>query len=247
MSPSIRSLRNVKDGLFASNTGIMWAPRIRYFTITKSNNFCSSGPSILSYTDDDMSTSESRRDKFRDIIGYTTTPEGSTYETFNAEVLHKDYKGSFDRDTVFRGEKLHLTFAAVTLGPKAVTALKKTGKPTPASGKTMSHLWNLDHSTVGSVAAIGILTRWVASADLHLTAKGAQTGINWQADLEDYIEYLQTGLDQRKASVLRIFREWDEIFFPDSETSLAGDGASDEDHEKEKQCVMDLLREDEEE
>ncbi|KAJ7646323.1 hypothetical protein DFH06DRAFT_997636, partial [Mycena polygramma] len=132
-------------------------------------------------------------------------------------------------------------------GPKAVTDLKKTGKPTPASGKTMWHLWNLDHSIVGSVAAIGILMRWVASADLHLTAKGAQTGINWQADLEDYIEYLQTGLEQRKASVLRIFREWDEIFFPDSETSLAGDGASDKDHEKEKQSVMDLLREDEEE
>ncbi|KAJ7646326.1 hypothetical protein DFH06DRAFT_1424239, partial [Mycena polygramma] len=60
-----------------------------------------SGTSILSCTDDDMSTSESHRDlNFRDIIGYTT-PEGSTYETFNAEVLHKNYKGSFDRDTVF--------------------------------------------------------------------------------------------------------------------------------------------------
>ncbi|KAJ7622627.1 hypothetical protein DFH06DRAFT_1340806 [Mycena polygramma] len=104
---------------------------------------------------------------------------------------------------------------------------------------------NLDHSTVGS--APGILTRWVASADFHLAAKGAQTGINWKADLENYVEYLQTGLDQRKASVLRIFREWDELFFPDSETGLAGDGARDAHHEKEKQNTTDLLRDDEEE
>ncbi|KAJ7201090.1 hypothetical protein GGX14DRAFT_571664 [Mycena pura] len=207
------------------------------------------GPNIFSGNDTDLATSESRRDKFQAMIGHTTTPEGaSRYETFNVPLLHKDYNRSFDINTVFRGEKPQLVFAAIAFGPGSVTNLKRTGKPTPATSKYMARIWGLRNSTPGCIAGSTIFARWAASADVEFTPRGAETGIDWQADLERYIEYLQNGLNKRKASVLNIFREWDELFFPDSETSLAGTCGDDEDHvEKQMRDVMDLLNADEEE
>ncbi|KAJ7834868.1 hypothetical protein B0H14DRAFT_3142229, partial [Mycena olivaceomarginata] len=164
------------------------------------------GPEIFDCTTADLSTSESRRDKFRKQIGYVEDAEGkSHYEAFNVDLLHKDYNGSFDIKTVFRGAALHLAFADLTRGPKAVTAMKTADKPIQATGKCVSQLWHLDHSTPGCIAAAGILIRWAASADTELTPRGAETGINWQGDFEKYIAYLQNGLDKRKASVLKIF------------------------------------------
>ncbi|KAJ7115474.1 hypothetical protein C8R44DRAFT_535238, partial [Mycena epipterygia] len=119
---------------------------------------------------------------------------------FNVEILHKNYNGSLDVDKVFRGPKLHLVFACVMRGPAAGRAMKTAGTPTQATGKCVAQLWSLRHGTPGSISACALL----------LTPRGAETGINWQADLEKYIKYLQNGLDKRKASVLRIFSEWDE-------------------------------------
>ncbi|KAJ7651756.1 hypothetical protein B0H17DRAFT_1215216 [Mycena rosella] len=89
--------------------------------------------------------------------------------------------------------------------------------------------------------------RWAVSADTTLTVQGVQTGINWHADLEKCIQYLQNGLDRHKASVLKLFREWDELFFPNSETSLACNN-DDKDHEDQTmKDVMNMLDADEEE
>ncbi|KAJ7892471.1 hypothetical protein B0H14DRAFT_3126061 [Mycena olivaceomarginata] len=192
------------------------------------------GPEIFDCTTADLSTSESRRDKFRKQIGYVEDAEGkSHYEAFNVDLLHKDYNGSFDIKTVFRGAALHLAFAGLTRGPKAVTAMKTADKPIQATGKCVSQLWHLDHSTPGCIAAAGILVRWAASADTEPTPRGAETGINWQADFEKYIAYLQNGLDKRKASVLKIFH-----------CSLAATEGGEDHADKD---VMDLLNADEEE
>ncbi|KAJ7766859.1 hypothetical protein B0H16DRAFT_1791371 [Mycena metata] len=156
-------------------------------------------PEVFNCAATDVLTSESRRDKFRKQIGYVEQPGGkSKYETFKVDLLHKNYNGKFDVDTVFRGDALHLAFAGVTHGPGAVTALKASGQPTQATGKCVSQLWHLTNSTPGSISASGILARWAVSADIELTPRGAQTGIDWQGDLEKYIEYLQNGLNKRK-------------------------------------------------
>ncbi|KAJ6492673.1 hypothetical protein DFH09DRAFT_1338128 [Mycena vulgaris] len=60
-------------------------------------------------------------------------------------------------------------------------------------------------------------------------------------------KYLQKGLNKRKASVLRIFREWDEISFPDTDPILGANGNGGDDAEKQMQDAMDLLNADEEE
>ncbi|KAJ6592903.1 hypothetical protein B0H19DRAFT_975627, partial [Mycena capillaripes] len=139
------------------------------------------GPEIFDCTTADLSTSEARRDKFRDQIGYVEDAEGKPhYEALNVDLLHKDYNGSYNIKTVFRSPALHLAFAGLTRGPKAVTAMKTANKPIQATGKCVSQLWHLDHGTPGCIAATGILVRWAASADIELTPRGAETGINWQ-------------------------------------------------------------------
>ncbi|KAJ6469089.1 hypothetical protein DFH09DRAFT_955340, partial [Mycena vulgaris] len=107
--------------------------------------------------------------------------------------------------------------------------------------------WALQHCTPGSIAGTATFARWAASADANLSACVAQTGIDWHSDLEKYIQYLRSGLDKRKASVLNLFREWDELFFPESETSLAGKNADDDGAERAMKDVMELLDADAEE
>lgn len=67
------------------------------------------GSDIYDCTSADLSTSESRRDKFRTWIGYVEDDEGNVnYEAFNVDLLHKIFNGSFDINIVFRGPALHL-------------------------------------------------------------------------------------------------------------------------------------------
>ncbi|KAJ6528490.1 hypothetical protein B0H19DRAFT_1243025 [Mycena capillaripes] len=146
------------------------------------------GPEIFDCTAADLSTSEARRDKFHEQIGYVEDAEGKPhYEAFNVDLLHKDYNGSYNIKTVFRSPALHLV-------------------------------------------------RWAASADIELTPRSAETGINWQGNLEKYIEYLQNGLDKRKTSVLKIFH-----------SSLAVTDGGEDHTEKHVQDVMNLLNADDEE
>jgi len=45
---------------------------------------------------------------------------------------------------------------------------------------------------------------------------GANTGINYGKDFDEYLEILLTGLHKKKRSILNVFREWDRVIFPTS-------------------------------
>jgi hypothetical protein len=49
---------------------------------------------------------------------------------------------------------------------------------------------------------------------MEFQEEGVESGIRWHDLFDEYFEYLQLGLDQRKASVLKTFRIWDAEFFP---------------------------------
>ena len=49
---------------------------------------------------------------------------------------------------------------------------------------------------------------------------GTNTGINYGKDFEEYLEILMTGLRKKKKSILNVFRQWDRIIFPNSDSSL---------------------------
>ena len=58
--------------------------------------------------------------------------------------------------------------------------------------------------------------QWALLQDDHLQETGTQTGIDWLAQFEAYLAYLEVGLAESKASVLHIFRVWDKTLFPHS-------------------------------
>ncbi|KAJ6528791.1 hypothetical protein DFH09DRAFT_935089 [Mycena vulgaris] len=177
-----------------------------------------SGPEIFDCTAADLSSIESRRDKFRQMIGYVDSDDGSSrYELFNVPLLHKSYSGKIDVHTVFRGPMLHLVSP---LSHGCGCLLRVIYVP----GVRSDYPWipgGYRHekgrqTSPGNRAntALRPPARWATSADANLSARGAQTGINRHSDLEKYIQYLQSGLDKCKASVLNLFREWCELFFP---------------------------------
>jgi len=56
--------------------------------------------------------------------------------------------------------------------------------------------------------------RWALSADVEFQEEGAESGIRWHDIFDEYFQYLQVGLNQRKASVLQTFGLWNAEFFP---------------------------------
>lgn len=51
---------------------------------------------------------------------------------------------------------------------------------------------------------------------------GNNTGINYAKDFDEYLQILLTGLRKKKKSILDLFREWDAVVFPNSDSSLVG-------------------------
>ncbi|KAJ7120387.1 hypothetical protein C8R44DRAFT_877817 [Mycena epipterygia] len=128
-------------------------------------------------------------------------------------ILHKDFHGAFVIDIVFLNPKLHLVFGTIVRGVSAVPLLK-AGKSPTVHAETNDQIWGLQHTTPGDIASSAIAARFAVSADDSLRENSTATGINWAADHEMYVKYLTTGIEKRKASVLKIFRVWNEIFFP---------------------------------
>jgi hypothetical protein len=62
--------------------------------------------------------------------------------------------------------------------------------------------------------------RWALSSDEHLQSRGNNTGIDYGKDFEEYLELLITGLQQKKKSILNVFRVWDRVIFPNSDSML---------------------------
>ncbi|KAJ7143961.1 hypothetical protein C8R44DRAFT_601429 [Mycena epipterygia] len=186
------------------------------------------GPDIFDCTSNDLLTSKSRSDKFRRQIGWIPDDEASEdgkYDPWVVDLLHRDFRGKFDLDTVFLSPKLHLIFAAIVRGVSAV-ALLKDGRSPIVQAETNDQIWGLQYTTPGDIAASAIAGRFALSADESLRENGTAMGINWAADYEMYLKYLTTGLDKRKASVLKIFRVWDDIFFP-GRSAASGTNGSD--------------------
>ncbi len=87
--------------------------------------------------------------------------------------------------------------------------------------------------------------RWALSADDTLHEVGSSTGIRYFNDFEEYLTILETGLRQKKKSVLNIIKQWDEKIFPDSSSSLVRTGENPGSIGLKK--AMDLLAADSEE
>jgi len=63
-------------------------------------------------------------------------------------------------------------------------------------------------------------------------------------DYEEYLEILTTGLLKKKKSILHVFREWDRIIFPHSDSTMAGEN---KDSSSGLKTAMQMLEDDESE
>ncbi|KAJ7267360.1 hypothetical protein C8J57DRAFT_1616055 [Mycena rebaudengoi] len=104
------------------------------------------------------------------------------------------------------------------------TALAMMHNLPGSHNQTVYHLWGLNKTTPGAIAACTVLAIWTLLADERLQTKGAITGIDWLARFEFYLKYLTIGLEERRVSVINIFKVWDTKFFPDSDASMASHG-----------------------
>jgi hypothetical protein len=154
-------------------------------------------------------------------------------------------------------------FTSIIHGLLAVVALNQ-GLPIGTRNETMYKLWGLNHTTPGAIAGSAVLVhvsvfplrfemmlksvqaRWALSQDDYLQERGVSTGINWLSKFESYLNYLLQGLHQHKASVLNIFQVWDETFFPNANTSLAGKCGQSSNNEESMRNALEAWNADEE-
>jgi hypothetical protein len=66
---------------------------------------------------------------------------------------------------------------------------------------------------------------WALSSDTCLWSRGDHTNIDYDALFDQYLEILTVGFREKNRSILNVFKEWDRIIFPNSESSLGGGNA----------------------
>ena len=74
---------------------------------------------------------------------------------------------------------------------------------------------------------------------------GTNTGINYGKDFEEYLKILMKGIWKKKKSVLNIFREWDWVIFPNSDSSLVSGVGQDQNAISGLKTALDMLEADE--
>lgn len=62
--------------------------------------------------------------------------------------------------------------------------------------------------------------RWALSADESLQEVGSSTGIRYFNDFEEYLTIIETGLKQKKKSIINVIKQWDKKIFPETASSL---------------------------
>ncbi|KAJ3488400.1 hypothetical protein NLJ89_g11619 [Agrocybe chaxingu] len=186
--------------------------------------------SILGVSDNDLLNAPERLEKFKHLIGWVPNGRGGgSYSTVDVAILHKNYSG---------------LFVAIIRGPEAGKQFMGGVVSNPKT-ETMASIHRLRHTTPGAIATVSIFARWALSGDECLQPVGARTGIKYFSDYEDYLSLLTKGLRKKKMSTVAIFREWDRLVFPDTDSSLVG--CSESNRKDGLKRAMDLLDADYEE
>ncbi|KAJ7318313.1 hypothetical protein DFH08DRAFT_714777 [Mycena albidolilacea] len=197
-----------------------------------------SHPDLFDCTSRQFSTPEGRSE-FRELIGRREDDDGlSFYDTTNVPILHKNYNGEFDVDTFMLHPAL-FTHATIMKGPSTATAIKNSTSAPKC--ESVQELWRVRKTTPGMIAANAVWLRWVHSEDSQFTPLGNATGIDWRKEFEFYLNYLTNGLIKKKKCVERIFRIWDQKFYPNSDEGMARGADTLTRTEASQQAAMEAL------
>ncbi|KAJ6566919.1 hypothetical protein B0H19DRAFT_1258097 [Mycena capillaripes] len=164
--------------------------------------------------------SDTIRAGLTDLIGRKKNAEGKlAYHHLAAPVLHSDRSSSHNPE-MFLHNKLVMHIADAILFGKQKSRALATGTASTSGSKCMQEIHQITCTTPGLVRNAGVLTLWTLSADTSLKKYGQQTAVNWHLIGEQIHEWLLNGLCNRHEPVLRLFREWDDELFPDTEANL---------------------------
>ncbi|KAJ7760760.1 hypothetical protein B0H14DRAFT_2461105 [Mycena olivaceomarginata] len=195
------------------------------------------GAAIFDCSPADLLVPEDRLKQFRDQIGWYVDDAGSgAYSSLDVPILHADWAGEYDFKTCFlnpclmRVRETTTLYIALIRGPSAATTQLKHDKAKAGSevilsiGKceNMEHIFIMDHTEPGAIAGSAVLAIWALSADTSLRDRGDRTSIDYGARFDQYLEILLVGLREKSESILNIFKEWDRVVFPNSESGYAG-------------------------
>ncbi|KAJ7119999.1 hypothetical protein C8R46DRAFT_1019898 [Mycena filopes] len=207
------------------------------------------GAAIFDCSCTDLLDPDTRLDKFKDLIGWLVEEETSgSYSSLEVPILHDRWAGDYDLHTCFLNPALMRLFVALIRGPSAATILltlqKKNGtdavSATVPRSDNLEAILNITHTEPGAIAGSAVLAIWALSADIDLKARGDRTHIDYEARFDEYLEILTTGLSQKSASILNIFKEGDRVVFPASDSGYARDGAENQGTGNKK--AMEALR-----
>ncbi|KAJ6451967.1 hypothetical protein C8R45DRAFT_1083591 [Mycena sanguinolenta] len=184
---------------------------------------------------------DANRAGLADLIGGKKNAEGKlTYHHLAAPVLHSDGSASHNPETFLRN-KLVMHIAAAILFGKQKSRRLASGKGSNSGSKCMQEIHQITRTTPGLVRNAAVLTLWTLSTDNSLKKCGQQTAVNWQLVGEQIHEWLLNGLRERHEPVLRLFREWDDELFPDTEASLGAALGTGSANTEDLQAALDAL------
>ncbi|KAF8809195.1 hypothetical protein BYT27DRAFT_7241272 [Phlegmacium glaucopus] len=211
----------------------------RHNTASRIRHNCAS---ILGASETDLLKPDIRKAKFREEIGWVS--ETGVYSSVDVPILHKDWGGEYSLSSVFLNPKLMGIYVALIRGPRAGKHFMN-GESFHPQAETMARIHNIRNITPGAIATCGILARWALSGDETLQEVGSSTSIRYFNDFEEYLTIIETGLRQRKKSIINVIKQWDEKIFPETDSSLVKGKKSDENSGLKR--AMDLLLADSEE
>ncbi|KAJ6451400.1 hypothetical protein C8R45DRAFT_848437 [Mycena sanguinolenta] len=185
------------------------------------------GPATFDCGAADLLDSEVCLRKFRDQIGWYVDKEGSgAYSTLDVPILHADWSGEYNIKTCFLGRSLMRLYVSLIRGPSAAALmLAEGGSDVVISiqrSENMECIYALDHIEPGAIAGSAVLAIWALSTDTFLRNQGDKTNIDYDALFDQYLEILLEGLRDKSQSILNVFREWDRVIFPNSESGYGG-------------------------
>ncbi|PPQ94907.1 hypothetical protein CVT25_004425 [Psilocybe cyanescens] len=208
-------------------------------TATRLRRHCAT---LFGVSDTDMLRANIRKEKFQECIGWVDDDHGSgLYSSVDVEILHKDNSKSYNIKTAFLNPIIIWVFLAIIWGPTTAKEAMNGILSNPKTD-TMARKHSIRHTTPGAIAGSVVLSRWALFSDDFLQSVGTNTGINYEKDFAEYLEILVTGLWEKRKSVLNVFREWDRIAFPNSDSSLIG---RNQDTSRGLKTALEMLKADE--
>ncbi|PPQ93016.1 hypothetical protein CVT25_006096 [Psilocybe cyanescens] len=189
-------------------------------TATQLQHHCAT---LFGVSDTDMLHANIQKEKFREHIGWVDDGHGSgLYSTFLNPILI-------------------WVFLAIIWGPTTAKEAMNGILSNPKTD-TMAQKHSIQHTTPGAIAGSVVLSRWALSSDDFLQSVGTNTSINYEKDFAEYLEILVIGLQEKRKSVFNVFREWDQIVFPNSDSILIG---CNQDTSRGLKTALEMLKADE--